>query len=378
MTRAMGKTKIRYVQAKRSGCREYFYFRKVRAGGAEFIRPLPHPTDAGFAAAYAAAWEECFGAPLDDLSPAHSIRRLCAAHRTQPAGRYAALSPGARAARDRAIRILCDPWGHVDAHEIRPIHCQALYDRLAADSPSAANRFADDARAIWSWGIPRGYAETNPWRGLERAEGGEGYEPWPIEPLTRLIRDGAPHIVRVAILALYTGQDRGDVLGICDAQIEGETWVMHRAKTRRRLRGRGETRILLHPMALAVIADARAARRQAGILDPHRPLLTNSRGEPWGTGFGASWHKELARLGLSGHSPALTFKGLRVTNATMIAEAATRGGASASEAMARVRAMLSHHSPAISAHYARRAEVDAMNAATVALLPSIGQTPETK
>jgi hypothetical protein len=377
MTRAMGKTGIRYLQRKRRACREHHYFRVVRPGQPEFRLPLPHPTDPTFPAAYAAAWEECFGAPLDDLSPTHSIRRLCAAHRAQPNGRYAALSPGARGARDRAIRILCDTWGQSDAHDIRPIHAQALYDRLAADSASAANRFADDARAIWSWGTPRGYADSNPWRGVERIEGGEGYEPWPIEPLTRLIRDGAPHIVRVAILALYTGQDRGDVLAICDAQIEGETWVMHRAKTRRRLRGRGETRILLHPMALAVIAEARAARRQAGILDPQRPLLTNSRGQPWGTGFGASWHKELARLGLANHAPALTFKGLRVTNATMIAEAATRGGASASEAMARVRAMLSHHSPAISAHYARRAEVTAMTADTVAMLPSIGQKPET-
>lgn len=68
-----------------------------------------------------------------------------------------------------------------------------------------------------------------------------------------------------------------------------------------------------------------------------------------------------------------TFHGLRHTAATMIATAVARnpdlfGG------IARVKSMLGHLSERMSAHYARRAEVEHMNAETMLLLPDFGNT----
>jgi hypothetical protein len=202
-----------------------------------------------------------------------------------------------------------------------------------------------------------------------------GYEPWPLPALERLVTEGREHIVAVALMALYTGADRGDLLErLTDAAVEEGVWTLWRGKTRRRTRDR--IRIELHPVARAIVEKARAGRRARGIVDPHRPLLENSRGEPWGPGFGASWTKELKRLGLDRVEPRLTFKGLRVTNATMIADAAAKGHESAEEAYARVRRMLGHHSERMSRHYARRAEVEVSNRGSVELLPTLRRSDD--
>lgn len=354
----------RYVQCKRG---KHFYFRRV-ANGEETRHPLPHPLEPGFRRAYNEAWFKSFGAWPEDAMPPKSVSALIAAHRPDSEA-YRKLSAKSRQWRDRACDLLCARWGTFDARDIRAEHCQALYDSLSA-KPQTANRIWADISKLFSWGRPRGFCTENPALGIERVEVNSAYEPWPLPDLERLVRDGQEHIVEVALMALYTGQDRGDVLErLTDAAIAGEVWELHRGKTRKVTRDR--IRITLHPVAMAVVEKARARKREAGIIDPARPLLLNSRGEPWGSGFGASWTKELHRLGLSGREPRLTFKGLRVTNATLIADAAAKGHASAAEAFARVRAMLGHHSDKMSQHYARRAEVEVSNRGSVEMLPTI-------
>ena len=108
--------------------------------------------------------------------------------------------------------------------------------------------------------------------------------------------------------------------------------------------------------------------RRRAIIDPERPIFSTSRGEPWASGFLASWGKEMVRLKLHTVEPSLTFHGFRTTNAMLIASAVARspdlyGG------IEHVRAQLGHLSEAMSKHYARRAQVEAMNAETLLLLP---------
>lgn len=136
----------------------------------------------------------------------------------------------------------------------------------------------------------------------------------------------------------------------------------------------------LHPVVLAIIEEERAARRKAQVVAPALPLLTNSRGNPWGPGFGASWTKGLIRICLrpermdemveDAFRP--TFHGLRTTKATVIANAVARnpdlfGG------IQRVQAMLGHLSERMSRPNAGRAEVEHMNRETVLLLPDFGK-----
>ncbi|WP_226560783.1 tyrosine-type recombinase/integrase [Salipiger thiooxidans] len=360
----------RYVQRKLARGREYFFFRVVR-DGKETRKPLPHPFDPGYRSAYNAAHREAFGTVPGEFESPRAITRLVREHKDSV--KYSKLPKASRLLRDYALDLMTERWGEFEADQIRPIHVQAVYDSLS-ERPATANRRLDDMSAVFSWGRTRGFSDENPCRRIERVQSDESYEPWPDDQLELLISKGKRHIVKVALVALYTGQRRADVIGMCENQIRDGIWSIEQGKT-----GNAVT-LPLHPVVLAIIEEERAARRKAQVVAPALPLLTNSRGKPWGLGFGASWTKELIRIGLrpkrmeemeeDAFRP--TFHGLRTTNATVIANTVARnpdlfGG------IQRVQAMLGHLSERMSRHYARRAEVEHMNRETVLLLPDFGK-----
>jgi integrase len=182
----------------------------------------------------------------------------------------------------------------------------------------------------------------------------------------------------VVLAAVYTSQRRGDVpLHMNDHATERDVWYLQQGKPGTALP------VPLHPVVLAIIDIERTSPRRAAIVDPKRPLLTNSRGTPWTpSGFGASWIKELIRLKLRPATIAEyaegafrpRFHGLRHTNATMIANTVTRnpevfGG------IDRVKSMLGHQSERMAKQYTRRATAEDMNARTMLLIPEIGNRP---
>ncbi|MBU2358725.1 MAG: hypothetical protein KKB02_07335 [Alphaproteobacteria bacterium] len=361
------------MQRKKRGAREYFYFRVVRHGQ-EVRLPLPYPFSSEYRAAYDAAHRQVFGTTPGEFDSQTSVKALVRAH--QDSTRYLRLPKQSRTIRDYALTLMTERWGPFEARDIRPIHVQAVYDSMSS-RPASANRRLDDISAVFGWGIPRGFTDENPCRGVERIKSTDSYEPWPNDALTLLMEQGLPHIVRPALVAIYTGQRRGDVLArFRDDLIDGAVWYPTQGKTGT------EVPVPIHPVVLAIAESERTARRVASIVDPKRPLLTNSRGEVWSSsGYGASWRTELIRLGLrpatnKGYAEGQfrpTFHGLRHTAATMIATAVARnpelfGG------IARVKSMLGHMSERMSSHYARRAEVEHMNAETMLLLPDIGGT----
>lgn len=364
----------KYVQRKVRAGREFFYFRIVR-DGTEQRQPLPHPFSAEYRAAYDAAHRTVFGrAPGEAESPT-GIAAMVRQHRASE--RYKKLPPASKNLRDMALTLMGDRWGAFEAAAIRPIHVQALYDSLA-DRPATANRRLDDISAVFAWSRPRGFVDANPCSRIDRVQSEGSYEPWPEDALQTLITNGKQEIVKVALVAIYTGQRRGDVvLRLSDSSIDGGTWYLQQGKTGTAVP------IPLHPVVLSILDIERATRRKAGVVDPRRPLLTNSRGQPWtSSGFGASWRTELIRLNLrparkdeyEDGAFAPTFHGLRHTNATQIANAVARnpdvfGG------IQRVKSMLGHLSEKMARHYARRAEVEHMNAETLLLIPEIGSTP---
>lgn len=279
--------------------------------------------------------------------------------------------------RNLALELMTDRWGEFEATDIRPVHVQALYDSLS-ERPATANRRLDDISSVFGWGRPRGFVDVNPCRKIERVASEDSHEPWPDEALNKLFSDGKREIVKAALVATYTGQRRGDVLlRLNDQSIHGGIWYVTQGKTKT------EVPVPLHPVVLSILDLERNERRKAGIVDPRRPLLTNSRGKPWtSSGFGASWRTELIRLELrpkrneeyqEGEFQP-TFHRLRHTNATKIANAVARnpevfGG------ITRVKSMLGHLSERMSKHYARRAETEHMNNETLLLIPEIGNQP---
>ncbi|MDP2050985.1 MAG: tyrosine-type recombinase/integrase [Cypionkella sp.] len=362
------------IRKQRGGYREYFYFRVVR-DGKETRMPLPHPFSTDYRAAYDAAHQAVFGMTPNALASPTGVAELVRQHRLSE--KYKRLPAASKSGRNLALDLMGERWGEFEASAIRPIHVQALYDSLS-DRPATANRRLDDISSVFGWGRTRGFADVNPCRKIERVVSEGSYEPWPEADLATLIEKGRPEIVKVVLAAVYTSQRRGDVLlRLQDHTVDGGVWYLSQGKTGTAVP------VPLHPVVLAIIDIERAARRKAAIVDPKRPLLTNSRGTPWTpSGFGASWTKELIRLKLRPATVAEyadgafqpTFHGLRHTNATMIANAVARnpeifGG------IDRVKSMLGHLSERMAKHYTRRAKGEHMNAATMLLLPEIGNTP---
>ncbi|WP_425070689.1 tyrosine-type recombinase/integrase [Sagittula sp. S175] len=364
----------KYVQRKARRGREYFYFRVVRKGEPEFRVPLPHPFDPAYRPAYNDAHRKCFGTVPGQFESEKAITRLVRTHLDSE--RYKRLPKNSKLLRGYACDLILERWGAFDADLIRPVHVQAVYDSLA-ERPATANRRLDDISAVFGWGRTRGFCVENPCSRIERVQSEDSYEPWPEADLRVLIERGKPEIVKVALVALYTGQRRKDVLGISDSQIRDGVWYVLQGKTKTHVA------VPLHPVVLAILDIERAAKREAGIVNPRRPLLTTSRGTPWASGFGASWTKELIRLklrperldDLEDGAFRPTLHGLRTTNATLIATTVARkpelfGG------IQRVKSMLGHLSESMSKHYARRAEAEHMNIETVMLIPEIGNRPE--
>ncbi|MHC9236999.1 hypothetical protein ACX9MO_15330 [Pseudooceanicola sp. 502str34] len=208
----------RYVQRKVARGREYFFFRVVKHGE-ETRRPLPHPFDPEYRGAYNQAHHEVFGTVPGEFESLTAITRLVRDHKDSV--RYHKLPKASRLLRDYALDLMVERWGAFDADQIRPIHVQAVYDSLA-NRPATANRRLDDMSAVFSWGRTRGFADDNPCQRIERVQSEESYEPWPDEHLQTLISAGRKHIVKVALVALYTGQRRSDVIGMCENQIRDE------------------------------------------------------------------------------------------------------------------------------------------------------------
>ncbi len=362
-----------YVQRKVKRGKEYFYFRKVVEQN-EFRRPLPHPFADGYKHAYESAWMDCFGVPVEIKSSGTSIADLCCRYRqhyltSKKAGELPYY-------KNRALELLKSKWARFETSDIKPIHMQALYDQLC-DKPQVANRLFDDISATFQWAIPRGFTEINPAMAVDRIDAGESYEPWPIKAIEVFIAKAQWHLCRAFLVALYTGQRRGDILSMRFRDIEGDVWNLKQGKSGNRVP------VPLHPIVASIVADEWEWGTGQGIIDRSRPVLRNTRNQPWGKGFGASWRKEMIRLELRPKTLAdmpegearLTYHGLRTTNATIIASEVAKhpekfGG------IDRVQSLLGHHSKRMSEHYARRAEQEHLNADSVVLIPDFGNRQE--
>lgn len=352
----------KYVQRKiKKNGREFFFFRKV-IDDAEFRRPLPHPFLDGYRSTYEAAWLECFGVPVEIKTSGKSIADLCIGYGRHYVAAKQKTLPYYKA---RALKLLREKWAQFEAADVKPLHMQALYDSLCS-KPQVANRLFDEISVTFQWGIPRGFVDNNYAKDIERIESGESYEPWPTWAIEKFISKAQWHLSRAFLVALYTGQRRGDVLTMRFCDIEDGVWNL-----RRQGKTGNDVPVPLHPIVQGIVDDEWQWGIEQKVVDLKRPVLRNSRGQPWKTGFGASWRKEVIKLGLHNELPRLTYHGLRTTNATIIASAIAKspemfGG------IEHVQSLLGHHSKAISEHYARRAKQEQMNNDSIVLMPDFG------
>ncbi len=177
-------------------------------------------------------------------------------------------------------------------------------------------RFANLVKAVlslvFSWGVERGFLESNPAKGVRNVRrlrnAPEANRPWSDEERHTVMEHVPAQMLPAFGLMMFTGMGPGDCLKLPRTFYKNGAIATRRSKT-------GEPIYWPVPAQLRDILDASL---------PHDAitLCVNSNGRPWTTsGFRASWRKLRVRLeqrGLVG--PGLTLYGLRHTVAVILRE----------------------------------------------------------
>ena len=177
-------------------------------------------------------------------------------------------------------------------------------DRLAAKSPREADYHLAILALMLAWGMDRGRVPANP-----AAKPGRLYQPdrtdhiWQDADVQAFLAKAGPQLRLPFLLALWTGQRRGDVLRM--------PWGAYDGATIRLTQSKGKRRVVV-PLGAELRAVLDATKRKATV------ICVTSRGTRWtGSGFSASFRKACEAAGIEG----LTFHDLRGTAVTRLAAA---------------------------------------------------------
>lgn len=175
-------------------------------------------------------------------------------------------------------------------------------DQLAAKSPREADYHMAILALMLAWGLDRGRVPANP-----AARPGRVYRPdrtdsiWTEADVQAFLAKAGPQLRLPFLLALWTGQRRGDVLRL--------PWGAYDGATIRLAQSKGKRRVVI-PLVAEMRAALDAAKRRATL------ICVTSRGTRWtGDGFSASFRKACEAAGIEG----LTFHDLRGTAVTRLA-----------------------------------------------------------
>lgn len=222
----------------------------------------------------------------------------------QSAEYLANLKPKTQSAYRLDLDMARKVFGPHRVSDITPAHILKLRDKLAS-RPGTANTVMRTLRVLFSWGIVRGMAKSNPAdlssMGVKALTLGE-HQPWPPEALAKFREKGRSHLVLAMELALWTGQRQGDLVRLKWSDIRDGMIRLVQEKTGK------EAWIPVTSHLTKVLANAPKTAVT---------VLTNTDGRPWRTAnvLAQAFGAELTDLELP-----YVFHGLRKTTAVMLAE----------------------------------------------------------
>lgn len=162
----------------------------------------------------------------------------------------------------------------------------------------SADRHLSLLRRLFNFGIEYEYIDHNPTDKIKRLwSGSRKNEIWSENDFQLFTASNPPYINLAVMMGRYTGQRQKDLLKLKWSQYDGTHIYVKQGKGGQRVKVR-------------VHADLKAALDR--LERTAVTILTNSRGRPWQTGFGASFTKAKKRAKITG----LTFHDLRGTFAT--------------------------------------------------------------
>ncbi len=215
------------------------------------------------------------------------------------------LRPASRATYTIYLREV-ERLGHMRVGDVKRRLLLDMRDALAATRGNgAANGFMRVASSLFSWAVRRDWIEHNPAAGGKALPGGH-LPAWTDEQAARALAGLPEPLRRVVVLALHTGQRRGDLVRLPWSAYDGRTLRLRQSKT---------------GVALASPAHPELRRElDAWKTDAASPvILTRADGRPWdAVELSHKLPRALRALGL----PAgLNVHGLRKLAAARLADA---------------------------------------------------------
>lgn len=247
--------------------------------------------------------------------------------------------------------IYLRPWlkiADTPATEVRRRDVLAARDAIAQTrGAGAASAFGRVAAVLFGWALDREWIEANPAIRIKAIPGG-ALPAWTEAQINHALAHLREDLRRVVMLGLFTGQRRGDLIGLTWAAYDGATIRLRQAKT-------GVPLVLpVHPILKAEL-DAWKAEKADSIM-----ILTTPRTGAWKNGAFLSQEmaKGLKKIGLPS---GLNVHGLRKAAARRLAEA----GCTVHE----IASITGHRSLQMVQHYTTSADQQRLAGAAVARLP---------
>lgn len=272
-----------------------------------------------------------------------SMQALIAEYRSAPEWR-------AKAKHTRTVyNIYLRPWederlARRQVSTIKRREILTLRDAVAARSGNGAGTmFGRVTAALFGFALDRGWIEYSPAARIKSLPGGH-LRDWGEAAIAHALDKLPEEYRRVVVLGIYTGQRRGDLVGMTWGQYDGATIRLKQGKTGAALA------LPVHPNLQAELEAWKEGRAAVTI-------LTAPRGQPWtAPHLSREMKRELEAIGLDG----LNVHGLRKAAARRLAEA----GCSAHE----IAAITGHRTLSMVQLYTAAADQERMAGAAVVRL----------
>jgi integrase len=220
------------------------------------------------------------------------------------------------------------------------------------DGHGAATAFAKVVATLFSWAVENGRLQHSPAARMKRLKGGS-LPAWTAHETTLALSYLPEHFRRAVVLALYTGQRRGDLIRLTWADYDGAKIRLVQQKTGARLA------IPCHP-ALREELDRWRSANVVGI--GAAPILTNAKGKPW-IANNLTTQLGTALTKVPGFPPGKNIHGLRKLAAANLAHA----GCTTHEIMA----ITGHTTLAMVELYTKSVEQERLADAAILRLPFV-------
>ena len=281
-----------------------------------------------------------------------TLDELLSAFRKSP--KYAALSHGTRACYDIYLREL-DAIGLLRIEDVTRKRIVILRDAIARSRGNgAATNFGRIASAVFSWALDAGWIPFSPLAKLRAPPGGH-LPTWSESDLATALAALPEPLRRALVLAVHTGQRRGDLIRMCWSSYDPvrRTISLRQRKT-------GAALVLPCPPALASELDAWRAETRT------LTILATPTGLPWTeSALTHALCDRLRKIGMAGKN----IHGLRKLAAVRLAHA----GCSVHE----ITAITGHASLSMVALYTRDADQVSLAESAVARLTTGKATTNT-